>query len=475
MKHTYPAAWPLLVLSLLSGGCAIDTTPDASVGLRPALTDGSVRSNESLAQEYRAHIDAEWWTVYGDSRLNSLVEQALANNLDLKQAALNVNKALYQANILGADLVPSFNASLGAAQSRNLANGTNTPRSYSSQLGLSYELDLWRRLNAAASAQIWEHRATEEDLAATRLTVANNTVDAYFQIAYLNQSVRLAEQSVGQYREILRIAESKHRHGRASSAEPLQARQALLSAQNQLRDLQENRAAALSTLRQLLNSRPDAQTDWVPEHFRLPEGHPAPDLDIPVAALANRPDLLAAEARLQSAAKSQIAQYRSWYPRITLGATVGTSAETAAKLFEVPILGGNIGISLPFLNWPTLRWQDRTAEAGFEQAKLGFEKALLTGLHETDTHYRQYRHSSAALTHAREAHRLAQESSRYHSARYRHGRSELADWLNALNSEYGSAQSLLNARYTVLRHEGMIYKAIAGRYRRDPAQAPAVE
>jgi len=58
--------------------------------------------------------------------------KALANNVDLKQAAVSVNKALYQANILGANLVPEFNASLGANANRNLDTRQNS-HSYSSQ------------------------------------------------------------------------------------------------------------------------------------------------------------------------------------------------------------------------------------------------------------------------------------------------------------------------------------------------------
>lgn len=453
--------------ALLLAGCAIDTTPDTRIGLHQAMRERPhpVLDDDQLARNHQAEIHEDWWTAYPQRDLQQVVRTTLENNLDLKLAAINVNKALYQANILGANLVPDFNGSLGAEQRRNLDNG-NSSRSYSSQLGLSYELDLWRRLNAAASAKIWTQRATAEDLAATRLTVVNNAVDGYFHIGYLNRAIRLQEQAVANYQNILRIAESRHRHGKVSANEPVQARQALLSAQDQLRQWQENRAAAWATLKQLMNIDPHQDPSFHPDHFRLPEaGTAAPDLDIPIAALTHRPDLLAAEARLQSAAKNQTAQYRSWYPGITLNAALSHTSGRAANLFEVPILGGGIGISLPFLNWPTLRWQNRIAEAEFEQAKLGFEKALLTALHEVNNQYRLYRHSLQQQEQATKNLRLAQANSRYYQARYQHGRNSLRDWLQALNSEYAAEHSLLQARYTTLRHEAMIYKAMGGRYR----------
>ena len=66
-----------------------------------------------------------------------------------------------------------------------------------------------------------------------------------------------------------------------------------------------------------------------------------------------------------------------------------------------------------------------------------------------------------------ERYRLDQENSRYYRVRYQYGRNELKDWLSALNNEYASAQNLLNARYSALRYESMVYKAMAGRYRHD--------
>ena len=475
MKPITPSIPPVraAVLALLLAGCAIDQTPNTQIGLAQAQREGSVqtaagesgRCPDPAGCAYQT--EGNWWQSFGDSGLNALVEQALANNVDLKQAAVSVNKALYQANILGANLVPEFNASLGANVNRNLDTRQNS-HSYSSQLGLSYELDLWRKLNATASAQAWEQRATEQDLAATRLTVINNVADAYFQVAYLNEAIKLTEKTIEQYKQILQIARSKYRHGRVASIEVTQAEQSLLAAENSLLSLQQSRSNTEATLRNLLNLRPGQAMVVQPESFRLPEGGKL-DLDVPISTLAARPDLIAADYRLQSALKSQQAQYRSWYPSITLNAALSTSSEHSKNLFNVPILGGSVSLNLPFLNWRTMHWKDRSAEADFENAKLAFEKALTTALNEVDTNYRQYRASRQTLENQRRRHRLDVENSRYYRVRYQHGRNELKDWLSALNTEYSGAQSLLEARYQALRYESMVYKAMAGRYRKASA------
>ena len=191
-----------LAVALALSACA---APKANPNLTLEAT-GQVMSAAETAERY--DVNGNWWEIYQSPQLNALMEQALANNVDLKQAAISVNKALYQANILGADLVPSFSGSLGANASKNLKTGSHG-NTFSSQLGLSYELDLWRKLSATADAQVWEYQATHEDMANTRLTLINNVADAYFNIAYLNEAIELAQKSLKQYQEINRIKETK--------------------------------------------------------------------------------------------------------------------------------------------------------------------------------------------------------------------------------------------------------------------------
>ena len=452
-----------LSVALSLSGCAVNHTARSDLTLEAA---GGIIPAEEAAQRYQ--VAADWWTLYGDGRLNALVGQALANNADLKKAAVNVNKALYQANILGAGLVPTFNASAGASASRNLKDGGSS-RSFSSQLGLSYEIDLWQKLNAKADAQVWEYQATQQDLAATRLTVANNVADAYFQIAYLNEAIAFTEKTIKQYKEIHRIAEAKYRHGKADAAQPRHAEQSLLSAQNSLNQLSGSRETAEETLRNLLNLKPGQTAAASPPDFRLHEVRGV-DLNVPVATLANRPDLRAAEYRLQSAAKSIDAQKRSWYPAITVGATVSTSSDKARTLFNVPFLGGSVKLDLPFLNWNTLKWEDKTAKANFDQARVNFEQTLTAALNEVLGNYQKYGRAEQALDNARKQYAADRKNSRYYQVRYQYGKNELKDWLEALNTEYGSAQTVLNRRYDVLKYENMVYKAMAGRYTEKSAQ-----
>ncbi|PSJ81146.1 TolC family protein [Neisseria iguanae] len=447
----------MIAVSLTLSACA--SNPQANT---PGLNGNPhIMSATETAERYQ--INGNWWEIYQTPRLNAVIRQALDNNIDLKQAAISVNRALYQANILGVNLVPSFSGSAGSSISRNLKSGSSSSSSFSSQLGLSYELDLWKRLSAVSDAQVWEYRATREDLAKARLTLVNNVADAYFNIAYLNEAMALTQQSMKQYQKIARITDAKYRYGKADSGQRMQTEQTLLSMQNNLVSLQNSRNALEQTLRNLLNLKPGEAIVTEPSQYRLPEVKGV-DLNVPISVLANRPDLRAAEYRLQSSVQTLAVQQRSWYPSITLGASLSASSNKARTVFDVPFLGGSVQISLPFLNWQKLQWENKDAQARFDSAKLSFEQALTTALNEVNTNYLAYRNAQATLDNTRRRYALDQQNSRYYQTRYEYGKNELKDWLEALNGEYSSAQNVLAQHYEVLKYENMVYKAMAGRY-----------
>ena len=350
----------LLVLGL--GGCANYPMGSLKTDLLP----------EDVAASYS--LNTAWWKGYHDADLDRIVALALERNVDLALSAIKVNRALYQARLLSADLVPSFSANASAAASHNIDNG-NAARSYQTEFGVSYEVDLWQKLRNAANAQEWEYKATMEDREAARLALVNNVADTYFELKYLDESIKVMDASVKRYQELLRLIEAKYEFGKVASVEPLQAQQSLLSARNSLLDLQDRQNVARQTLRDLLNIRP-GENPVIGNADLMSYPTVGVDLDVPVAALSARPDILASEARLQSAFKTLESDRASWYPTISIGSTLGTSSSTSSKVFDLPLLAGTVRVSFPFLQWNTIRWNIKISEADFESAKLDFTQTV---------------------------------------------------------------------------------------------------
>ena len=360
---------PCVILCLAIAGCATQTA---------IIPDTGLITPQTIAADYR--IDYEWWKAYDDPNLNRTVELALANNTDLKRSAITVNRALYEANLLGENLVPEFSGSGGASTTTNTKAG-ETAHDYTTQLGVSYELDLWRKLSNAASAQEWEYKATQQDLETVRLALINNVVDSYFHLVYLNQAIRITEQNIDFYTRLLQIINNKYLAGKVDVLEPLTAEQSLLSSKNSLMTLETTRKTVEQTLRDLLNLKPEDKLDIFSENI-LAVPLTSVDLNVPVAALGLRPDVKAAEYRIQSAFLDWESVKASVYPSISIGSTLSVSSDKSSTLFNVPFLAGAVQINLPFLQWNRIRWNIRISEADFEDARLNLVSAVNTALNE---------------------------------------------------------------------------------------------
>ena len=250
--------------------------------------------------------------------------------------------------------------------------------------------------------------------------------------------------------------------------EPLQAEQSLLSARNSLLDLQDRRNLTEQTLRDLLNARP-GENPAIGKADLLSYPTLPVDLDVPVAALAARPDIRASEARLQSAFKTLQSDEASWYPTVTVGSTISTSSSRSDKLLDFPLLSGLVRLTFPFLQWNTVRWNIKISEADFETAKLDFTETVTAALNEVAAAYFSYGNAQRILENTLAKHEKDVRIADYYKIRYDLGATELKDYLDALNTADNSMLSALEAKYLTIRYENQIYKAMGGRYERRPA------
>jgi len=446
----------LILMALISAviGCSKVTRPDQNLAER-------LEYNEAVQARYG--LDPEWWRIYDDEQLNRLIDEALANNLDLAKAAISVNRALFQAKLLAADLVPGFSGGLEASARKNIREGGPSTRSIGGNINLSYELDLWRRVADSVSAAAWEYQATIEDHEATRLVIINNVVDAYYQLSYLNDALAATEKNLENYRTIEVTVRAKHQAGKVDAVEPAQARQAILTTENTKADYLDQRKSIEQILRNLLNLKPDQPlglTGPTLAKFKLPNI----DLNIPLSVLANRPDLKASEYRVEKAFKEVQEAEKGWLPAINLSSAISSSASNWREAFNSPIASGAISISLPFLDWSRVLYTLRISEADFENVRLDFEQTLTTALNEVDVYYYSYLQAVKTLSNTRGKHRYDLRISNYYQDRYQAGAAELSDWLSAMNTANSSRLAALSSLYQSIQAQNMVHKALAGRY-----------
>lgn len=456
----------LIGMTLWLSGCANKMSTNGT----HETVQNNYQNYVELSKQFQ--LDQKWWEGYADPELNRLIEQALANNLNLAKATIAVNRAYYNANLLGVNLVPTFSAS-GNSGSISASKGVGSSdnlhstgiSSLAGQLGLnlSYTLDLWGRLKESASAAEWEHKATQEDLQATRLAIINGVIGSYYNLAYYQDAIKLTERNIRTYEELHRIMKNKHSAGQIDQLNVDQSMQALLIAKNTLLNLQTAQKTAEQTLRNLLNLAPEQSPKLKLPQILKVKLQPV-DLNVPVSVIANRPDVVSALHRFQSAFKNLRATENSWFPTVTLGASLSGNARNIADVAENPIAGGLLSFNLPFLDWARVKNNIHLSEESYKLAKINYEQTITTALNEIDHAYYAYRQSQNGYANLQKKHDSDKKISRYYQNRYEQGIIELREYLNALNTERTSELSLLEAKYLILRNENAVYQAMAGKY-----------
>ena len=438
--------------------------------------DGSLDQAKQTYQNYQDitkqfSVDEQWWHGYNDPQLNELVEQAIKNNVDLAKSAIAVNRALYNANLVGANLVPIFSGSASSSASKGVGSSNNTNSvgtstvNNTASFNLSYTIDLWRRLADSASAAEWEHKATQEDLKASRLSLINSVVATYYQIAYYKDAIAVTNRTIKNYEQISNILNNKLKVGAIDPLAVEQAQQATLSARNSVVGLETSLKTAEQTMRNLLNLQPNQP---------LPSRYPnilnvklqGVDTNVPVSAIANRPDVIARLSRLQSAFKTLTATEKSWFPTLTLGGAISGSARSASNIGNNPIANGMFSFDLPFLDWNRVKNNVKISEADYTTARINYEQSITTALNEIDSYYYTYNQARSSLGLLEQTYEKNRKISTYYQNRYNQGVAEFRDWISAMNTELSSQISLLNQKYTILMNENLVYQAMAGKYSR---------
>lgn len=421
--------------------------------------DSEIKTYKELSKNY--NIDSRWWESYGDEQLNNLIELGLKNNSDLAKAAININKALYQAKIIGSDLVPEFSGNLSSSASKNIESGGNSNIDHSGSFNISYEVDLWQRLRDMKDAQEWEYKANIEDYEKTKLTLINSIIDSYFSIIYFENYIEINKNMSKNYLDIEKIVDNKLRYGTVDILDKKQAEREVIRSNNTLISYEKDKKEQESLLRNLLNLKPD---DELKIEYRdiLKVKNLGVNLDVPLNIVASRPDIKAYEYRLKNTFKDAVASEKQLYPNITISSALSSSSDKFNNTLKTPVALGSVSINLPFLNWNEIKWNIKISRAEYEEAKLNFQQGIVTALNEIDYNYFLYVKEQENYINLKNINEYDNEIAINYERKYENGKIELREWLLSLNDEASSRLNIINSKYQLIKIENTIYQSIGG-------------
>lgn len=370
----------VLVAALALSGCTMAPRYE-----RPALPvpDAFPEPTEIRADSTARAATAKlgWREYFPDPRLQSVIEQALEGNRDLRIAALNVEKAAALYRIQRSQLIPTSGAQATGQKmeipSRMTESGeAETTEQYSVEVGfLSWEIDLFGRLRSLKAEAREQYVASREAQRAVHLSLVAAVASAWYQLAADSEALNLAEATIQAQTETRDLVRASRDAGVASDLDLSQVESQVEAARASRAEF----AAAVNRDRhalELLVGAPVA-ADLLPEGLSMLADMPPLEAGLPSEVLLARPDILAAEHRLRAVNASIGAARANFFPVISLTAALGTLSPDLSHLFgsgtetwqyaslaQMPIYGGGGG---PRANLKVTKIERQIAVATYEK------------------------------------------------------------------------------------------------------------
>ncbi|MCT9812382.1 efflux transporter outer membrane subunit [Acidovorax sp. Be4] len=430
-------------------------------------------SEDGLAPS--AIIPSAWWTLYGDTTLNQLQDQAAITSPSVEQAVARLRAAQAAVASSRAGLFPTLGASGSGNRARNASSsnasaGAGINSSYSLGLNASWELDLWGRLSGQVDASQLSAQASQDDLAAARLSSQATLAQTYFSLRAAEAQVQLLQDSLQVYLQSWELTQNRYRAGVVSSADVAQAEAQYKTTQVQLLEAQTTRTQFEHALAALQGQAPALFS--LPVTGQLPAPPQVPGL-LASTLLEQRPDIAAAERRM-AAANAQVGVARAaYFPALTLSAAGGYRSSTLSSLLSAPNLFWSLGpgLALALFDGGARTAAVESARAALDLAGATYKQTVLTALQEVEDNLVAATHLAQEQQIQAEAVAAAQKALTVVSNQYKAGTVAYLNVLSAQTTVLSAQNSLVSVQNRRLAAINTLLKNVAGRW--EPLQAQA--
>jgi outer membrane protein TolC len=444
---------------------------------------------------------AEWWTVFDDPTLTSLVERAIQSNLDLRLAEARVRQARAARGVAASGLGPTLDAT---GSYRRSGDAIRTADLYQTGFDAAWELDIFggtRRSIEAATANL---EAAVDARLNTLVTLTAEVALNYISLRSFQEQIAIAQRNLKAQQHSAELTKQRFQGGLVSGLDVANAEAQVASTAAQIPSLEQSAQQAFYSLSFLLGlepgallaeltpaeaipAAPPARVEGVPPSNRgqdardtlapagrIPAAPPAVPVGVPSELLRRRPDIRQAEAEIRAATAEIGVATADLFPRFSLTGNLSTQGSKFSSLTDWSNRFWSIGPSASWTLFATgrIRSNIEVQKALQEQSLIIYRQTVLTALQDVENaliasakeqeHYR-------LLTEAVAANRRAVDLS---TKLYTQGQTDFLNVLQAQGSLYLSETALALSARTLATNLVALYKALGGGWTPDPP-APA--
>ena len=450
---------------LLLGGCIVGPRYETPVTeFAPQFTE----NEETVGPEVDLRT---WWMQFNDPILDSMIAEAIEDNLDLQIAGERIAQVRARYQLSSANLWPEIDVVGSVSRYRNTQSlcppeSICPPVQNFFQLGFdaSWELDFFGRLRSLQSAALFELQASQENFRNVYITLLAEVSRNYSFFRSLQQRIELTIDQIQINIDRLQMAEVRYRAGLRSDIEPLQVQAELEALQATLPPLEAQKNATLYNIAVLLGRQPEE----IPEEWCAPQPIPQAKgkipLGLPSDLLRRRPDIREAE-RLLAAATSQVsATIALLFPSFSLTGTFGYEANTTNNWFTFKSETWSVGpgVFWPFIDFGRIRDQIDYTKAVQREALLNYEKIVLEALQDVESALVAYSEEQIRLDRLGAQIDSLRESRDLTAALFKAGLRSLTELLDAEQQVLLATQTFISSEQALSEALIAVYKSLGG-------------
>ncbi|MFP4054114.1 MAG: efflux transporter outer membrane subunit [Phycisphaerae bacterium] len=442
---------------LLAAGC-----------VKPAASPARMDPPERFSGDGNAPRVDRWWTVFDDDGLNRAVDAALGENFSLAAAWDRLRQAQAVARREGAPLAPSVDLSGEASRTATRRNDNTTHQnSFLTGLVVSYEVDLWGRIRTAHQAARLDVQAAEQDLQAAAVTLSASVVNTWFRLAEASGQVRLIDEQTETNRQVLELLRERFRQGKVKAADVLRQEQLMLNTQGLATLARRREQTFRHQLAVLMGRAPLAKTP-LPQ-ANLPAPGRLPQTGVPAELMRRRPDVRRAYLRVLSQDRRLASAIAARYPRLSLSASLQTSADKPRDLFDDWLSTLAANVLHPLFDGGRLDAEEDRNRAALSESFHDYAQTVLEAVQDVEDALAredyQQRFVRTLATQLATADDVVQRT----RTSYLNGQLDYIRVLEATTSRQSLERQYITARRELLEFRVGLHRALAGPL---PLQAP---
>src|SRR5271157_404111 len=492
---TLPAA---AIAAFSLAGCTVGPkyhTPTATVQPPPAAykelpTQVSDADAWKVAQPQDAMLRGKWWQIYNDAELNSLEEQLIVNNQNIKQSFENFMAARTLVAQARAQLFPTVSTAPSYQKARSSANinvktgssssgsgGSTTIPNLQSQLfslpvSASWEPDLWGKVRNTISAAQYNAQLSAADLENVRLTEQASLAVFYFELRGQDALQKIFDETIEADKKSVELTKARYETGVDDQISLVQAQNALETAQSEGTNLGIARAQFEHAIAVLIGTTPSSFSVPVKPLGAVP---PAIPVGIPSQLLERRPDIAASE-RAMAAANAQIGiAVAAYYPNLTLTGDAGFSSSAIQSLLAWPSRIWSVGTSLSetIFDAGLRRATVQQFVATYNADVAGYRQTVLTAFQQVEDSMAAVRILSKQIQEQLAAEQSAERYLELAKARYYTGVDTYLNVLVAQTTLLSDQQTLASLHTQAMTASVQLIEALGGGWDRSQLPTPA--